>query len=102
MVILRFIFMALGIAFIALCVWAASTGSFLGEFSTISSLPWGKVSLGDLYLGFLVIAVIILAFEPIWLGLPIVILLFIFGNWVPAFWLAARLPKIIRKMRGIA
>jgi hypothetical protein len=102
MTILRGFILFLGIAFIAACVWAGATGNFLGEFSVISGLPWGKISLADLYLGFLLIAIIILAFEPLWIGLPVVLLLFVFGNWVAAFWLAARLPKLIRKMRGIA
>lgn len=102
MTFLRFVLAALAIAFIGLCVWAGTNGDFLGEFASISAQAWGKVSLADLYLGFLVIGVIILAFEPFWIGLPVVILLFIFGNWVCAFWLALRLPKIIRKLRGVA
>ncbi|MFC6198089.1 hypothetical protein [Ponticaulis profundi] len=102
MTFLRGLLLALGIAFIASCVWAAATGHFSDEFKAVLDMAWGKISLADLVLGFIVISVIILAFEPVWIGLPIVILLFIFGNWVSAFWLALRLPKIIRKMRGVA
>ena len=102
MTILRGLILALGIAFIAFCVWAAVSGNFLKEFSDVLAMPWGKVSMADLVLGFILISIIILAFEPIWIGLPVVILLFFFGNWITAFWLAARLPKIIRKMRSVA
>lgn len=102
MTILRGFLFLCGVAFIAFCVWAGATGDFMREFNLITELPWGKVSLVDLFLGFILFAIIILAFEPPWIGIPVVILLFIFGNWVTAFWLALRLPKIIRKMRGIA
>ena len=69
------------------------TGDFVTEFDKITHLVWGKISLIDLYLGFIVIGIIILAFEPFYIGLPVVIVLFIFGNWVALFWLAARLAQ---------
>lgn len=100
MTILRGLILLLGIAFIAACVWAGTSGNLMAEFGEISALPWGKVSLADLYLGFFLIAVIIFIFEPLRISLPVVALLFVFGNWVAAFWLAARLPKLIRKLRG--
>jgi hypothetical protein len=102
MTFLRGILLGLGIAFIAACVFAAVTGDFVTEFDKITHLVWGKISLIDLYLGFIVIGIIILAFEPFYIGLPVVIVLFIFGNWVTLFWLAARFPKVVRKMRGTA
>lgn len=102
MTLLRGILLALGIAFIAACVWAGISGSLMEEASKVWSLPWGKIMVADLYLGFFLFAIIILAFEPPWISLPVVILLFVLGNWVSAFWLAARLPKIIRKMRSVA
>ena len=99
---LRGVLLGIGIAFIGACVYAGATGDFFEEFGRITQLVWGKISLIDLYLGFIAISIIILAFEPFFIGLPVVIVLFIFGNWVALFWLAARLPKIIRKMRGVA
>jgi hypothetical protein len=102
MTFLRGLILGIGIVFIAICVWAGVSGNLMSEAGTVWALPWGKVMLADLYLGFLLIAIIILAFEPLWIGLPVVLLVFTLGNWVTAFWLAARLPKIIRKIRSIA
>ena len=99
---LRFSLVVLAIGLLMACLYAYLTGDFLGEFQMVLEMPWGQVALFDLYLGFFLFAIIILAFEPIIIGLQVVILLFVFGNWIAAFWLALRLPKMIRKMRGVA
>lgn len=102
MTIFRGILISLAVLFLMACIWAMVTGDFVGEFQQVAAMPWGKIALADVYFGFFLFAVIIFAFEPLMIGLPVVILLFIFGNWVAAFWLALRLPKIIGKLRGVA
>ncbi len=102
MTLLRGILILLGAGFLGACVWAYLSGDFAAEFAAITGLPWGKISLADLYLGFLVIAVVIFFLEPLWISLPVIIVMMLLGNWVSAFWLAARLPKLVRKLRGVA
>ena len=99
MTILRAALFLCGLAFIGACIWAGINGHFLQEFQTISAFAWGKISLIDLYLGFLVLAVIVLIFEPLRIALPVILLLFVFGNWVAAFWLALRLPTLVKRLR---
>lgn len=102
MTFLRVLIVILGLAFAGMIGWAFTVGDFMEEFRQVTAFAWGKVSLADLYLGFFLFAIIILAFEQIWIGLPVVILMFLLGNTIPALWLALRLPKVIRKMRGVA
>ena len=102
MIFLRGLLCVAGIACLMACVWALTTGDFVAEFKEVAALPWGKIALVDVYFGLILFAIIIFAFEPIWFALPVVALLLVFGNWVAAFWLALRLPKIIRKLRGVA
>lgn len=100
MIILRVLLVVLGLVLIGACIWAFQAGHFLNEFGEISAMPWGKVSLIDLYLGFFVFAVLFFVIEPIWLAIVLTLLMMTLGNWVPAFWLALRLPKLFRKLRS--
>lgn len=80
---------------VAAIVWAFGAGHFLNEFGSVAAMPWGKVSLIDLYLGFAVFAVVIALHEPLKLSIPLVIAMFLLGNIIAALWLAGRLPKLI-------
>lgn len=58
-------FIVLGfMAFLGLVVWASLTGAFTKEFAYIVALPWGKVAMADLYLGFAIFTWVILSTAP--------------------------------------
>lgn len=99
MTLLRIAIAGLGIALALMCVWAGMNGHFLNEFGIVGGLAWGKVSLADLYIGFALLAVPIALTENVKLSAPIIIALFLLGNIVGAFWLAWRLPKLVRLLK---
>ncbi len=81
----------LGLLLTGLIVWALLAGDFSAAGDFLLGKPWGIVSMVDLYLGFLLSAVVIFLVEPdkrvalIWL-LPI----FVLGNIVTALWFVLR------------
>lgn len=92
----------LGFVLTALIVWAIFAGDFGAAGDFLLQKPWGIVTLTDLYLGFLLAALVIYIVEPnkfvaiIWL-VPI----FVLGNVVTAVWFAVRgIPKLMEAFRG--
>ena len=84
-------------------VWAGMTaGQSLSEaVGWLVSEPWGVVSLIDLYLGFVLIAILIWVFEPNKLiALAFILPLPILGNVWSAVWLAWRLGALITRRRA--
>ncbi len=80
-----------GLALLAAIFWAAARADILASFATISADPWGLVTLIDLYLGFLLMAIVIWALEgQAARALAWIIPLFLLGNFVAALWLIAR------------
>jgi hypothetical protein len=85
-------------------LWALGTqgglhGSFLDQLDVLTTLPWGVVSLVDLYVGFVFFTIIIFLAERSWLAavmwsLPIYVL----GNVWVAVWLVVRLPSLARRI----
>ncbi len=89
--------------FVGLVVWAIGTASFGASFDRILADPWGLVTLADLYLGFLIAAVIIWFFEADRrMALLWVVPIFFLGNAVTAIWLVLRLPEIVRRAGGLS
>jgi hypothetical protein len=90
---------AAGVAFLGLLVWASFTGDIGQEFAVMMAMPWGQVSIADLYLGFFLYALIVFLVEEkrlvacFW-ALPI----FVLGNVWAALWLVLRLPTIIARL----
>lgn len=83
-------------------VWASLTaGQSLSEaVGWLISEPWGVVSLIDLYLGFVLIAILIWVFEPNKrIALVFILPLPILGNVWSAVWLAWRLGRIVKARR---
>jgi hypothetical protein len=95
----RAIAAALAIAFTALIVWASFRGDFGAEFAAITTMPWGKVSLTDLYLGFVFYAGAVwlveekMATRLLW-ALPV----FVLGNAWALLWVAVRWDVIMGRL----
>ncbi len=93
-----------GLALLGLIIWAAVSmtdlhGTFLDQFAVVSTLPWGIVSLVDLYVGFIFFAVIVFLTERSWVvaalwAAPLLIL----GNVWAAIWLVIRLPHLAKQL----
>ena len=93
-----------GLALLGLILWAAFAmtdlhGSFLDQFGVVASLPWGMVSLADLYLGFLLFAVLVYFTERSWWmaalwAAPV----FFLGNVWAALWFVVRLPYLAKQL----
>ncbi len=94
----------LGLALLGLVIWAAVSmtdlhGGFLDQFGVVTTLPWGIVSLVDLYIGFVFFAVIIFLTERSWVvaalwAAPV----FVLGNIWAAIWLVIRLPHLAKQL----
>jgi hypothetical protein len=99
----RIIATLLAVAFTAMIGWASLRGDFGAEFAAVTAMPWGRVSLVDLYLGFLLYAGIVwmiedkLATRLLW-ALPV----FFLGNAWSLIWVAVRWDKIIARLKAKA
>jgi hypothetical protein len=68
------------LAMAAALVYAFTVGDFAAEGSQLTSMPWGIVSLVDLYVGFMLFAMWIIYREPVgWQAAIWVALLMVFG-----------------------
>ena len=89
--------MALGLA--GLIVVAVADGSFSEAGRWLTSEPWGLVTLADLYLGFVLAAIVIWLCEArpltalVWI-LPIPVL----GNVWTVLWFLIRLPHLRERL----
>ncbi|WP_417423335.1 hypothetical protein [Hoeflea sp.] len=83
----------------ALIVYALMDGSFTAAGAWLTSEPWGLVTLADLYLGFVLAAILIGLCEP----RPVVALLWILpipflGNIWTVIWFIIRLPHLRERL----
>lgn len=93
-----------GLALLGLVIWAATSmqdlhGTFMDQFTVVTTLPWGVAALADLYIGFLFFAVIVFLTERSWVvaalwAAPLLIL----GNIWAALWLVIRLPHLAKQL----
>lgn len=89
----------LAIAFTAMIGWASVRGDFGAEFAAITAMPWGQVSLVDLYIGFGLYAAAVWIVEDkltnkfLW-ALPIMVL----GNAWSLIWIVVRWEKILARV----
>lgn len=101
---LRIFAAVLGLALLAAILWASFAGgpvhgTFFQQVGVITTLPWGIVTLADLYVGFALLAVIIFLAERSWLaGALWSAPLFFLGNVWAAVWLVLRLPSLARRL----
>ncbi|MEN9873747.1 MAG: hypothetical protein RL186_644 [Pseudomonadota bacterium] len=96
---LRPLFACLAIAFTIMIGWASLRGDFGAEFAALTTMPWGKVSLTDLYLGFLLYGCAVWLIEDklsnrlLW-ALPVIVL----GNAWSLIWVAVRFEHIAARL----
>jgi predicted RND superfamily exporter protein len=81
--------------------WAFGQQAFWGGVDQVMASPWGIVTIVDLYLGFILIALIIFVFErnPI-TALIWIVPLFFLGNVWSALWFVLRAPLIVSRLRA--
>lgn len=90
-----------GLALLGLILWAIFAqhelhGGFFDQVSVLTTLPWGIVSLADLYLGFALFAVVVFLTErSLLLALFWALPVFVFGNVWAAVWFVVRLPLLV-------
>jgi hypothetical protein len=92
-----------GAAFAALILWAVVRGDFMAEGAALVTMPWGRVTLADLYLGFFLYALAVFAIENslrarLFWALPVVVL----GNVWAALWVVVRWGVIWQRLRPAA
>ena len=98
---IRLVAIALAIAFTALIGWASLRGDFGAEFAALTAMPWGRVTLSDLYIGFGLYLLAVWHVEPslkgrLFWGLPILVL----GNAWSLVWLAVRWDVIQQRFKA--
>jgi hypothetical protein len=97
---IRLLCLFLAIAFTAMIGWASVRGDFGAEFAAITAMPWGQVSLVDLYLGFLLYGFAVWVVEKdlktrlLW-AVPVIFL----GNAWSLVWVAVRWPQILARLK---
>ncbi|WP_425062157.1 DUF1475 family protein [Pyruvatibacter mobilis] len=100
MTLIRLLSALLGLAFAGALAWGfAEGGSVVPLLEIMTADPWGVVTLADLYLGFVLVAFLMVLLEQrrltgiLW-GVATVVL----GNIVTAAWIVFRLPKVIARL----
>lgn len=87
MKIAKFISLAGLLAMTGVLIYGFTVGDFFAEGSKLMSLPWGIVSLVDLYVGFTLFSAWIVFREKAWLPSIIwVILMMVMGFWAGALY----------------
>jgi hypothetical protein len=75
------------LAMTGILIFGFTAGNFSAESSKLVSMPWGIVSLGDLYAGFTLFSCWIVFREKAWLPSIIwVILMMVLGFWTGALY----------------
>lgn len=109
MSLLRIIVALAGLILLGAIIWAATQsgsyadgglhGSLFEQGGTILAMPWGVVTLLDLYIGFVLIGVVIFITEKNWVSAALWIAPLPFlGNVWAAVWLIVRLPYLAKQL----
>ena len=89
------------IAFVGTLIGSILAGDFFKELGEITSLPWGRVMLYDLYIGFVLFSVLIIKIEQTVLKSAVwIISLCFLGNAISLLFLLVRYQKIKELFRG--
>lgn len=99
LVAIRATLVVVSVILVALIIRAALTADFFASFAAVAANPWGLVGLVDLYLGFVMWTVVMVALDGRSLeALVWVIALWILGNVAGALWLILRVPRLLRAL----
>jgi len=99
--VLRSVIAGLAAAFLALLVWASTKGGAGEAMAFLTGTPWGITTAADLYLGFLLSAVVIwLAEERKAVALLWALPIFVLGNVWTAVWFVVRLPRLAARLKA--
>ncbi|MEM6627278.1 MAG: hypothetical protein AAF719_11300 [Pseudomonadota bacterium] len=103
MTLFRIIAAIVAIAMAAVIVWAGwgRQANLFEEGGAIAAMPWGVVTLVDLYAGFLLFAGVILLFERNKLvGLAWALPVFFLGNVWTGVWAVLRARELARRLKA--
>jgi len=95
MTALRIILAMLAVWFAGLIVRAVLAGDFAQAGNWLLSDPWGIVTLADLYLGFLLSALVIVAVERSWRAVLWIAPIPVLGNLWTIVWFIVRFPVLL-------
>ena len=96
---MRWILLLLSLVLAGLIALAVGTGDFSAAGAWLVRDPWGRVTLFDLYFGFVLSAVVIAGFErKVWPSLFWILPIFFLGNLWTAVWFVWRLPVLWRRL----
>ena len=97
----RTVVAAFGIGLTVLIILAAFEAPINESFGRITEDFWGWTALADLYLGFILIAIIIAVFEENkTVALFWIVPLFFLGNIWSALWFVLKLPTLVDRFRA--
>lgn len=97
MAMLRILIFILAAALGGLIAWAVLVGNFTAAGQWLTSDPWGIVTLADLYFGFLLATVAIVALERRWMAIFWIAPIPVLGNLWTAIWFIVRFPAILER-----
>lgn len=95
MAALRILLAVLAACLAGLIVRAMLTGDFQSAGAWLTGDPWGIVTLADLYLGFLLSAVVIAVMERGWRAALWIAPIPLLGNVWTVFWFIFRFPALL-------
>ncbi|MGF1462474.1 MAG: hypothetical protein ACFB2Z_04810 [Maricaulaceae bacterium] len=100
--VLRGLLLALGAAFVWMLLRTIPQSGALGaEIQALLVPTWGLVTLSDLYLGFVLSAIVIIGYERrLIVGVAWAAPIFVLGNLWTIIWFVIRLPQLWRRLRG--
>lgn len=97
MAVLRIILSILAVGLAGLILWAVLVGDFRAAGAWLTGDPWGIVTLADLYLGFLLSAVVIAAMERNWKAVLWIAPIPVLGNLWTIVWFVVRFPGLMER-----
>lgn len=99
MTALRVLLGLIGLMLAGVIVWAFAAGDFAAASAWLSGEPWGIVTLFDLYLGFLLSAVVIAVMERHWTAALWIAPIPVLGNVWTVVWFVTRFPVLVARWR---
>ncbi len=100
MTALRILLAVLAACFAGLIVRAVLAGDFWAAGAWLTTDPWGIVTLADLYLGFLLSSVVIVAAERNWRAALWIAPIPFLGNIWTIVWFILRFPALLARIHA--